>query len=514
MHLVSLFQKILSTAILSFTASTVYCAKNIPIHEDKTSLPSIAHYAYSLLAPSKEGGVLIYARIVFDSIDVACPLLTGSDHSKVVTQKRPFTPGAPLPNINFPVTVCEAVIAENTAYQGDSGDIDLAAVTLSPSEIQVYGDSGCESESHCQGTQSSPYFELLAKEGAKRKADLILHMGDYNYRGTAGFITETTDAKGDKHKIWAYDAGDGTPRDRGCGLTSTYYSQNASNSPRPDNWQSWRYDFFEPTKELLPKAPWVFARGNHELCSRGGPAWFYFMGPGSSLKGGVARTQCPDQGDFNNPPTNATHRIVLLPPYRLDLHPVQLWIMDSANACDGYADNALTTQYRDQYEQINKSSTNKMAWIVTHRPLWGFVEADFPTLNQTLQAALSKTTAGQLPASVDLLLAGHLHLFESLTSLGESPLPPQLIVGNSGVRLEAQPSQNDFSITVDGHSIQGHALRQYGFLHISLDNDGAWQGKMFGLGNATILTCDSGNPENEKTLCEIASSAAQKPKQP
>jgi hypothetical protein len=225
----------------------------------------------------------------------------------------------------FDVTVCEAVIQPDTSYS--LGTMNLAAVNLNPTNIQVYGDSGCESStSECSDTSTASfYFNELVGNDAAQSIDLLLHMGDYNYRGTTGL------------GIDEYDAGDGTD-DEQCQYDSTYVSQNAqgtysSESAHPDGWQYWQSDFFVPAQPLSAKAPWLFARGNHELCSRAGPGWFYFLGPGSSLSGGVAQQQCPDQGSVDAPPVNAHDSIVMIDPYLVKLTNMQIWAVDSANNC-------------------------------------------------------------------------------------------------------------------------------------------------------------------------------------
>ncbi len=512
MPLVLFFRSLYLLVSLAILTAMLSCANKTNAPAEKTlakntiETANSTYYAYTMLAPSAQGGVIIYARIVIDNPTTTCPTLTGSDQSIITTQKRPFLSGTPAARTHFPVTVCEAVIAEHIAYSNTTANIQLAAVTLNPSAVQVYGDSGC---SHCQNPDPSPEFQALANQGATQASDLILHMGDYNYRGTSGSMGDIT-TNGQQQTIWAYDAGDGTPNDPQCELTSTYYSQNAGNSPKPDSWQNWQYDFFEPAKSLLPKAPWVFARGNHELCSRAGLGWFYFMGPGSSLSGGVAQMQCPDQGDFNQPPATATQHITMIPPYRLDLQALQLWVMDSANACDGYGVNALTAQYSNQYQQLQNQASqqqagNKPTWLVSHRPLWGYQEEGSPTLNQMLQIALEKTPTGTLPADVSLSLAGHMHIYESLSFLSNSNLsnkrPPQIIIGNSGVSLSTAPAPTPFTATVDNQEAQGNALQQYGYLQINLNSNGNWQGNILGTTGNNLLNCNSQNPINGKMIC-------------
>lgn len=449
-----------------------------------------ATYAYSMLAPGQNGSTIIYARILLDAANQACPMLTGSDGSTLTTLLRPMYPNGVTSSASFPVTVCEAVMAEDVSYSAFNNTLNINAVTLAASRVQVYGDSGCEA-SDCPGVTPSTQFQALTNLGANQSPNLILHMGDYNYRGTSGAITGST---------YAYDAGDGGFGGETCGLQETYYSQNAQNSPRPDSWPNWQADFFNAAQTLLPKAPWVFARGNHELCSRAGPGWFYFMGPGSSLPGaGQAQMQCPDQGDLNFPPATAAPYITMIPPYRLSLYAIDVWVMDTANACDALATNALTAQYQAQYEQLANTAEN-ITWVMSHKPIWGFQEAGDPTVNQMLQTALANSKEGEFPPNVQLSLAGHMHTFESLSFLKNSTRPPQIVIGNSGVSLTDQPQNGDFFETVDGLQATGNALQEFGFLSISVGS-GAWSGEIRGTTGTTLLNCDSGNIANGQRVC-------------
>jgi hypothetical protein len=480
------------------TAGTA-CAKEAGDTNSSNSASSV--YAFSMLAPGAENGIIIYARIVFNRADQTCPTLHGDNGSAVATQVRPMYPAGSVTSAPiFPVTVCEGVMTEGVAYTIKANKININAVTLKPASIQVYGDSGCDDKKKCSGVQPSPQFQTLAKRGAKQPTDLILHMGDYNYRGTSGSI-----AKVKGQKVYAYDAGDGTANDSTCGYTTTYNSQNSRHSPRPDVWKNWQADFFEAGKKLLPKAPWVFARGNHELCSRAGPGWFYFLGPGSSLAGSqFDQMQCPDQGHFSKPPAGAKKHISMIPPYMLSLGQIQFWVMDTANACDTSAGNKLTEEYTKQYQQLadraRKSAT--ATWVITHRPIWGFQKSDKPTLNQMLQTALANTSAGVLPGSVTLSLAGHMHIFESLTFHGNPTRPPQIVIGNSGVTLANHPSPGKFKAKVDKQKAKGNAAQEFGFLTATIADDGSWKGKILGTKDNTLLDCDSANVKRDKKICK------------
>lgn len=455
-----------------------------------------------MLAPAAKGGQLIYARVVIDQENASCPTLKGDGNTSIATQRRPMYPTPVTTELEFPVTVCEAVIEPDTAYSNPALNIQLDAVTLRPEAIQIYGDSGCKPDKPCTGDEPSPQFQALTNVGAGKDVDLILHMGDYNYRGTSGHLGVIEGKDDQPKKVWAYDAGDGVTGDPQCGLTSTYYSQNSTNSPHPNTWASWQSDFFTAAQNLLGKAPWVFARGNHELCSRAGPGWFYFMGPGSSLAGGIPQMQCPDQGDFNNPPALAKNHIAMIPPYMLDLASLQLWVMDSANACDEYGVNTLTADYSQQYQQLENHAPDLPVWIMTHRPIWGFQKTSSPTLNQMLQAALANSPAKKLPASVELVLAGHMHIYESLSFLGDGSRPPQIVVGNSGVSLSSSPDVPSFSASVDGAVSSGNAMQEFGFLQINVADDGSWTGNMLGTNGNSQLSCDSSNLSRKETICK------------
>ncbi|WP_440055524.1 metallophosphoesterase [Pseudoalteromonas sp. T1lg65] len=438
--------------------------------------------AYTMLAPSTSDAVNIYARVIVDGVltnSGQCPALL-SESKTVVMKLRGQRPDAD----NFPVTVCEAKLLENTQYQVAGTDDILGPVTLNPTHIQIYGDTGCK-QKHCADDSVAEPFNTLADIGAGEAPELLLHMGDYNYRGTGGALS------GD---IYAYDAGDGDFGGPTCGLEETYYSQNAKNSPKPDTWVAWQADFFSATKLLSSTAPWVFARGNHELCSRAGIGWFYFFGPGAELANGIAPQRCPDQGDFNQPPATASAHIQMIDPYALELENLKLWVMDTANACDDKATNSLTAQYQDQYKQLQLNAAmtlEKPIWVMSHRPIWGVNNPQKnETLNVMLQTAISQTEQASLPDSVALSLAGHMHIFQSSTFV-EGARPPQLVIGNSGVSLSKKLPFTQFGYTLDSQKATVNTQGKHGFLDVHIQSGNDWEGKMLGKSAKSFLKCSS-----------------------
>lgn len=85
---------------------------------------------------------------------------------------------------------------------------------------------------------------------SEAKPNLVLHMGDYVYRQWL------CPWKGDK----------------GCEAIN----QNAAWG---DTIITWYNEFFKPFQPLLEAAPWVMARGNHEICKRAGVGWNFLLNP-------------------------------------------------------------------------------------------------------------------------------------------------------------------------------------------------------------------------------------------
>ena len=440
--------------------------------------------AFALFAPGAGGSTIAYVRVIVDGARAECPSLTGSAGGKPMLMSARDNPDAKL----FPVTVCEVAIGFGAAYSV-SGGPTIAAVQPDPATVLVYGDTGCDSSQACDDSSAWP-FPVLAAAGVGRAPDLILHMGDYNYRGTPGSVMI-----GDKkHEV--YDGGDHHEKDPECSLERTYHSENATNSSEQDEWQNWWLDFFEPAADLLPVAPWVFTRGNHELCSRAGPGWFYFLDAGSNLPGAASpQRRCPDQ-DVTKPLLKTDlAQLELAAPYVVDLGNLRVATLDSANACDNFAPEKTSEIYTAQFDSLGDPlAGDTPAFFMTHRPLWA-VTGPSKTINHTLQAALGQLPAGRLPDSVQLSLSGHMHLFESLTFVAGGR-PPQIVVGNSGVELahviEAGGDAATSCIpenTVNDAEACGNSAAQFGFLELSRQPDGSWSGVVIGPDGAMVATC-------------------------
>lgn len=454
---------------------------------------------YSLLATAEDGATVIIGRAILSGADRACPSFANTDGSSgtMPTQARKN----PDP-VHFPVTVCEAVIAQPMRITGSSrllpgppGKID---------EIVVVGDSGCKPKDQdgCElGGKQWP-LQQISESAAKRNPSVVLHMGDYNYRGTSGHVT----IGGNKRQV--YDAGDNTDS-VSCQLSGPYYGQNSVGSDNPDQWQNWWLDLFQPADALLQAAPWIVARGNHELCSRAGPGWFYLLDTSSDLDVvGVPQRQCP--------PAESEEPLLFAPPYRVDLQGLSVVVLDSANACD---QGDLHQEHFDgQFEQIQQlvDQAPQRGFLVlqSHRPIWAVRRADDSTapgntdpsgkyaiIDQTLQSGYHRYP---VPRPVHLVVSGHMHRFQAtgFSAHSDTPYPDQLVVGNGGVDLAHNHPENPYSFPIDGLTGTGWGTSAFGFMTLLADDKTTWKGDLRDPDGKKIASCEGGVGHDKHGPCK------------
>jgi Calcineurin-like phosphoesterase len=292
-----------------------------------------------------------------------------------------------LPSDSFPVLVCQQRL-DGTPVQLPGMPRPAAPPPSRVRRVVAIGDTGCRAnEQDCTDPTDWP-FAMVAVRAAEADGDLTVHVGDYIYRETVK------------------DCGGKTP----CG----------------DNWAAWHADWFAPVGELLAAAPWVFARGNHEDCTRGGTGWFLFFDPGDV-------------------PANPDRCAGTTDPYAVQVPGVgTLLIMDTACApwystgcwaAGGQNDTSVAIPvYAGQMARLPALiSAGEPAWLVTHVPTWA---RDFPAQldsagSYILQAALRRAfPGGELPPAVAVSLVGHVHAWEALDFA--APRAPVLVLGDGG----------------------------------------------------------------------------------
>jgi len=333
--------------------------------------------------------------------------------------------------------------AQHAAVMGE----DLALPKTAPDRILVLGDTGCRvtasTVQNCNDPAGWP-FPQVAAQAAKLKPDLVIHVGDYLYR-------EQACPNGDAR---------------------------CAGSPWGDNWPTWAADFFTPGKPLLEAAPWVIVRGNHEECWRAGTGFLRLLGPLPVVEGAACREH--------------------VEPYVVSLGAMDLVVMDNASALDccrgatgalcffscGPSD-ALIDTYRRDFAALGSLSSKPM-WLAMHHPIWGVVQLSYGMAGGGNATLIDAEEQAGIPDNTSLMLAGHIHTFEAINY--EGGLPPQLIVGEGGDRLDKAPPDLTGQTIFTAKIADGFSLPGYGFLLLTRAGDG-WTIEVFDAAGARERRC-------------------------
>ena len=362
--------------------------------------------------------------------DGRCPVLHIDDRSEQMGLRAPASTAFPA--------ICQARLPAGVRH----AEIDGAVLPLpiaAPRRLVVFADSGCrlkglEAQS-CNDPTAWPFAEV-ARRAAARRPDLVIHIGDYYYRENAC-----------------------PPLNKGC-----------AGSPYGDAWATWRAEFFAPAEPLLKIAPFVFVRGNHESCSRGGAGWFRLLDAADPVK------TCPASSA----------------PFTVDLGGLNLYVLDSADTEDLSAPRGAVADFAGQLDALAPALAKQRGWIVTHRPVWGLVPVARMgpigpinvAINQTEQAAVKARDLG----AVQMVLSGHIHHFAGF-DFGPAR-PAQLIVGTGGdigERADTPKIQIEH-ISIDGAQADRLSFDRFGYM--VLDREGQdWSGAFYDYTDQPVATC-------------------------
>ncbi|MCM8626579.1 metallophosphoesterase [Accumulibacter sp.] len=380
----------------------------------------------------------------------------------------------------FPVTACELTLPASARQASVAGRL-VPMPRDAVRRIVVVGDTGCRIKvpangpgdplQDCTSAANWPWPSIAAA-AARTRPDLVIHVGDYHYREycDSPALCALLRARGE---IIGYD------------------------------WAGWKADFFAPAAPLLAAAPWIFVRGNHEDCDRGGEGWMRFLAPSGYQP-------CPDQ-QYRTASASVLANNLTADAYRVDLDDnLTLVVADNAAQRDFLAadatpdDSAMLERSLAALEELPPQRT---AWLLVHRPLW------YPLIDASAQAnALQRVLAARMPTQVQLIVSGHEHAFETINfDRSADPLrypegrPAQLIVGNGGTQLEAldpasplyegrdgpgsRESAEPDSRLYDGiRASSGIVVNRYGFLLLER-SDAGWSGALLDAEGKTISDC-------------------------
>ncbi len=312
----------------------------------------------------------------------------------------------------FPVIMCEAVLPKG-ASSAIVGGMPLPLPKPVVYRIVVIGDTGCRMKNApkaenaawqaCNNPVAYP-FAKVAAAAAAWKPDLVVHVGDYHYRENE------------------------CPNDQ----------PQCKGSPWGYGWDAWNADFFAPGAPLLNVAPLAAVRGNHENCNRAGQGWWRLLDPRPITKAQDCIDATNDMtGDFSDP-------------YAIPLgEDAQLIILDLAAANKGplTSADAEFEKFRHVYRQYEALAARTPYNIAAnHHPILGFAavegkNADDPIRlkqgSESIQTAFSSIDPWLIPAHVQLLLSGHVHVWEQVSF--KSQHPSQFVTGFSGTAEDTVP---------------------------------------------------------------------------
>ena len=363
--------------------------------------------AYVIMA---DGGPV--ARVITSAAE--CPAIRIDGRLRPMTMRAPAAtviqrPTASKPELSkpsaYPVTVCESALPRTARHASIEGRV-LPIPRRAIRRIVVIGDTGCRLKAAdnayqpCNDPAATP-FATIAASAVRWKPDLVVHVGDYQYR-------ENPCPEGNV----------------GC-----------AGSPWGYGWDAWNADFFAPAAPLFAAAPLALARGNHESCNRAGQGWQRFLDGHAA----TADRNCDD-------PAN-DHAGDVGTPYAVDLGQGARLIMMDFSGAGGKAlaeDDWRRPVYTADFAAVARLAKGaRFAFAVDHYPLLGFAaekDADKPALKQVnlaLQSAFGPLSPRYAPPGVDVLLAGHVHVWQQISFKGNHP--SQFVTGFSGTLEDVVP---------------------------------------------------------------------------
>jgi hypothetical protein len=406
-----------------------------------------------------------------------CPSITidGTDqamHLRVGPATEPLRPTSSDPTVNpssptskpsvFPVSTCEFSIPASAQSAKVAGKA-LALPKANVQRVVVLGDTGCRVSignpwQACNDPTQWP-FSVISKTAAGMKPDLVLHVGDYQYRDNA------------------------CPSDvPGC------------QGPWGYGYDTWAADLFVPAAPLLAAAPWIMVRGNHETCNRAGQGWYRFLDPNPYADTKSCNDPANDDaGNYNDP-------------WAVTFGDTQVVAFDSANTSKSAyspstkpADVVPFNNYTAELATAGTftANTGLLSIFAVHHPILGFTPGSpatggNPGMLSVMKAAYS---TAYYPPGVGLAMHGHVHDFQGINF--SSGHPATFVAGHGGDNLDAA-LPNPFTpglVPAAGTVIDKIAYSaSFGFM--VMDRVGAqnWTITAYRVDGTVLTTCTMGPP--------------------
>ena len=392
------------------------------------------------------------------ALPATLPIRTTSTDTTIAAA---MTSGNSKPSV-FTTTTCEFLLPAGATTASVAG-ISLPLPKAVVNRVVIVGDTGCRisigNVYQACGDPTQWPFPVIASAAAAMQPDLVLHVGDYEYRDNPC-----------------------PPGNTACAGQPWGYGSDA-----------WAADFFAPAAPLLAAAPWVMVRGNHEVCNRAGQGWYRYLDPNPFDGTDVKTCDNPasdNTGNFNDP-------------WAVSFGDTQFVAFDSSNAAKAaYVPAAFQPYTSELAEASALTATSSLLNIfAVHHPVLGYTAANPPTVgNAALQSVMNAGFPGNYyPPNVGLAIHGHVHDFQALNF--SSNHPATFVAGNGGDNLDsALPAAFDPNgdLPAPGTVVSAFAYSQeFGFM--VMDRVGAvgsknWKFTSYRTNGTIIAVCTMAAP--------------------
>jgi hypothetical protein len=327
------------------------------------------------------------------SLPVSLPIRATSTDA---TLAAATTSGNSKPSV-FTTTTCEFLLPAGATTASAAG-IKLPLPKPVVNRVVILGDTGCRISignvyQACADPTQWP-FSVISSAAAAMQPDLVLHVGDYEYRDNPC-----------------------PPGNTACAGQPWGYGSDA-----------WAADFFTPAAPLLAAAPWVMVRGNHEVCNRAGQGWYRYLDPNPFDSTDVKTCDIPandNVGNYNDP-------------WAVAFGDTQFIVFDSSNTSKSvYSPPAFMPYTTELAEAASLATPAMLNLFAVHHPVLGYSAGNPPTVgNPGLQSVMNAAYPGNYyPPNIAMAFHGHVHDFQALNF--SSNHPATFVAGNGGDNLDA-----------------------------------------------------------------------------
>jgi hypothetical protein len=369
----------------------------------------------------------------------------------------------------FTTTTCEFLVPAGATKATVAG-INLPLPKPVVNRVVIVGDTGCRisigNVFQACGDEAQWPFPVIASAAAAMQPDLVLHVGDYEYRDNPCPVGNTACAG----QPWGYGS------------------------------DAWTADFFAPAAPLLAAAPWVMVRGNHEVCNRAGQGWYRYLDINPFDTSDVKTCDDPandNAGNFNDP-------------WAVSFGDTQFVTFDSSNVQKtAYSPPAFQPYTSELAEAAGLSSANFLNIFAVHHPVLGYTAANPPTVGSPgLQSVMNAAFPGNYyPPNTAIAMHGHVHDFQAFNF--SSNHPATFVAGNGGDNLDsALPAVFDPNSDLPAPSTVVNAFaysQEFGFM--VMDRVGAvgaknWKFSSYRTNGTLIAVCTMAPPVACSGTCD------------